>query len=142
LFQMASLLAEVNVFKNKVVSNAELDGKTIGIFFVSHTELGSVTTIPLMRKFFKNREVFGLHDFEIVIACLDENGSDYDLLLEESDVGWHYLAFQNPLIKDLYDKYNIDQSPALLVVRPNGDVVTTNGINDIVTAYSIFDRWI
>ncbi|GMS85931.1 hypothetical protein PENTCL1PPCAC_8106 [Pristionchus entomophagus] len=139
---MTSIFNDDQVFKNKEVCNVGLAGKTIGIFFVSFSELGSITHMPLMKKFFKNKDDFGLHDFEIVIASLDENESDYNLLIDESDAGWYYLEYQNPLIKELYEKYNVDQLPALVVVRFNGDIVTKNGVPDIVTAYSLFDGWI
>ncbi|XP_041033286.1 nucleoredoxin-like protein 1 [Carcharodon carcharias] len=55
---------------------------------------------------------------------------------------WLYLPFRDKYKRELQKKYNIKVIPSIIVLKPNGDLITRNGVAEISTmGMDCFKNW-
>ncbi|XP_072420173.1 nucleoredoxin-like protein 1 [Chiloscyllium punctatum] len=55
---------------------------------------------------------------------------------------WLYLPFQDKYKRELRKKYNIKVIPSIVVLKPNGDLITRNGVAEIsMMGVGCFKNW-
>ncbi|XP_060710984.1 nucleoredoxin-like protein 1 [Hemiscyllium ocellatum] len=55
---------------------------------------------------------------------------------------WLYLPFQDKYKRELRKKYNIKVIPSIVVLKPNGDLITKNGVAEIsMMGVGCFKNW-
>ncbi|KAF8360996.1 hypothetical protein PRIPAC_87919 [Pristionchus pacificus] len=129
---MASVFAGAKLYKNGggEVDASVLEGKTVGIYFSAHWCPPCRNFTPLLKDFHAEL-VDADAEFEIVFVSFDRNEEDLKKYLEEAHGEWYYLGLGDALIQSLSAKYEVSGIPALIIVKPNGDLVTKNGRADV-----------
>ncbi|VBB33966.1 unnamed protein product, partial [Acanthocheilonema viteae] len=69
--------------------------------------------------------------FEIVFVSLDHSEEDLNVYLRESHGNWYHLPYGSSEIEELKSKYEIAGIPMLIVIKPDGNVITKNGRADV-----------
>ncbi|GMS84680.1 hypothetical protein PENTCL1PPCAC_6855, partial [Pristionchus entomophagus] len=130
--QMASVFAGAKLFKNGggEADASVLEGKTVGIYFSAHWCPPCRNFTPLLKDFHAEL-VDEDAAFEIVFVSFDRNETDLKKYLEEAHGNWYYLGLEDELIKSLSAKYEVSGIPALIIIKPNGDLITKNGRSDV-----------
>ncbi|GMT16804.1 hypothetical protein PFISCL1PPCAC_8101 [Pristionchus fissidentatus] len=130
---MASVFAGAKLYKNggdgKVLDASVLEGKTLGLYFSAHWCPPCRNFTPLLKDFHAELEDDG--EFEIVFVSFDRNETDLNNYLKEAHGNWYYLALGDELIQSLSAKYEVSGIPALIILKPNGELVTKNGRADV-----------
>ncbi|GMR37016.1 hypothetical protein PMAYCL1PPCAC_07211, partial [Pristionchus mayeri] len=131
-FQMASVFAGAKLFKNGEgeADSSVLEGKTIGIYFSAHWCPPCRKFTPLLKDFHAEL-VDDDAEFEIVFVSFDRSEADLKAYLDEAHGNWYYLGLGDELIQSLSAKYEVSGIPALIILKPNGDLVTKNGRADV-----------
>ncbi|XP_047506054.1 uncharacterized protein LOC125050338 [Pieris napi] len=67
---------------------------------------------------------------EVIYVPMDENEEDM-LSCYEGQANWFTLKINDPLINVLKHMYGITCMPYIVVIKPNGTIVSTTGIQDL-----------
>lgn len=130
---VASLFpAQLEDAEGKPVDAASLKGKTVAIYFSAHWCPPCRMFTPSLVEFHKaNKD----KDFEIVFVSLDNSDAEKKHYIE--DVGMEWLTVAGSRSKAgtaLAEKYEVRGIPMLVVLAPDGSIVTTNGRGDVSSA--------
>lgn len=113
----------------KEVDVASLKGKTVALYFSAHWCPPCRAFTPSLVKF---RDGHAEDDFEIVFVSLDNSESEKKTYIREMDMKW--LSVPGAGSKEaeaLAKRFEIRGIPALIVLSPDGSVVTADGRSDV-----------
>ena len=114
---------------SSVASSALNDKKFIGIYFSAHWCPPCRQFTPVLAQWYKN--VGKAANVEIVFASFDQDQAQYTEYFHS--MPWLTLGFQSEIAESLGEKYGVQGIPALVILKPNGTVVSTNARGDITT---------
>ena len=124
--------------KGNEVSTDDLGGKIIGLYF-------SAGWCPPCRSFspiLKNFRDENKDDFEVVMVSADRSLKEQLKYMQDGKMEWPALPAQSFEASNLYSKFNVRGIPTLLIVSPNGKVISTNGRAEVTqNANTILSTW-
>lgn len=125
---MAELLpSRILNSKGKSVSSSELAGKVVGFYFSAHWCPPCRTFTPSLVDFRdKNNQ-----DFEVVFVSSDRNPDAQMNYMEETNMKWYTLEHRSQEANKLSQKFGISGIPALIIVSPDGEIITKNGRGEV-----------
>lgn len=107
------------------VATSTLEGKTVLLYFSAHWCPPCRQFTPVLAKFYKDLQA-KRQDFEIVFCSSDKDEAGFKEYFKEHP--WLALPFADRKLKDkLSRKFGIQGIPALLVVGPDGALITKEG---------------
>jgi len=68
---------------------------------------------------------------EIVFVSSDRSENDMKSYMNESHGDWMAIPWGSPITSTLKQKYNVSGIPALIIVKKNGTIVSTDGRSDV-----------
>lgn len=118
--------------EGKEVDVATLKGKTVALYFSAHWCPPCRAFTPSLVKF---RDENAGKDFEIVFVSLDNSEGEKKTYIREMEMKWLTLpGAGSKEAQTLARKFEIRGIPALIVLGPDGSVVTPNGREDVMIA--------
>lgn len=116
----------------KEVDAATLKGKTVALYFSAHWCPPCRAFTPSLVKF---RDENADKGFEIVFVSLDNSEDEKKTYINEMKMKWLTVpGAGSKESQSLAQKFRVRGIPALVVLRPDGSVVTENGREDVMTA--------
>jgi len=113
--------------KGKSVSSSELAGKVVGFYFSAHWCPPCRAFTPSLVDFRdKNND-----DFEVVFVSSDRSPDAQMSYMEEANMKWYTLEHRSQDANKLSQKFGIRGIPALIIVSPDGETITTNGRGEV-----------
>ncbi len=115
----------------KTIQSASLDGKIVGIYFSAHW-------CPPCRSFtpklvdFRNKAAEAKENFEIVFVSSDRSEKDMMNYMQSAGMKWTALPFSSQNKYKLSTKFRVRGIPTLIILDPDGKVITTNGRSDVM----------
>ncbi|KRX19420.1 Nucleoredoxin-like protein 2, partial [Trichinella nelsoni] len=129
-----TLMKVSNGQSSKVNASEHLKNKVVALYFSAHWCPPCRSFTPVLKDFY---EEVGDKDFEVIFVSFDRSEADLATYLNEAHGDWCYLPFGDPLIRELSELYNVQGIPALIVIKPSGEVVTNNGRSEVMGQMSI-----
>tara|TARA_B100000959_G_C14902501_1_gene591575 strand:- start:170 stop:703 length:534 start_codon:yes stop_codon:yes gene_type:complete len=137
---LKSLLPETLIAPSgEPISSETLRGKHIGLYF-------SASWCPPCRSFtpkliaFRNERAT---QFEVVLVGSDRSGEEQQAYVTDYGMPWPAIPNNGEHADKLNDLFGIQGIPALIIVSPDGKVVSTQGRDDVVTQGSAaFEVWL
>lgn len=128
----AVLPAVLHDAKGEEVALETLKGKTVALYFSAHWCPPCRAFTPSLVKF---RDEHAEQDFEIVFVSLDNSEGEKKTYISEMDMKWLTVpGASSPEAQKLAQKFQIRGIPSLIVLGPDGSVVTANGREDVMIA--------
>jgi thiol-disulfide isomerase/thioredoxin len=122
----------------KVVSIDELKGKYVGLYFSASWCGPCRTFTPKLIKFREQTE----KTFEVVLVGSDGSAKAQANYMKKYKMPWLALKNQSEEARELSLSLNVEYIPYLVVLDPDGNVVTKNGKEDIARLGSdAFASW-
>ena len=122
-----------------LVSRETLRGKFVGLYFSAGWCPPCRAFTPLLIKFRNDR----VKQFEVVLIGMDKSAKEQQAYVANSRMPWPALPYQDGGPKKLQSLFGVRSIPALIVVSPEGLVVSTRGHEEISQgSSSIFEDWI
>jgi nucleoredoxin len=124
--RMASVFSNVPLHRNggSKEDSSKLNNKVVGVYFSAHWCGPCRNFTPILKDFYE--EIAG-DDFEIVFVSLDRSDADLQKYLKEAHGNWLYVPFGDKNIQSLADQYGVSGIPALIILKPDGTLVTKDG---------------
>ncbi|MEQ2178332.1 hypothetical protein GOODEAATRI_012912 [Goodea atripinnis] len=90
-------------------------------------------SLPLICIFFINTVPLMNHsyDFHLFFSSLDKSEEQQEKVLKELHKRTLFLAFEDPYRKELQAMFKVKDIPAVVVLRPDGSVLSPNAVQDI-----------
>jgi nucleoredoxin len=105
------------------VTRQELGGKYVGLYFSAHWCPPCKSFTPKLVKYYNARKEKG--DFEVIFCSGDRAQEQFDEYF--GTMPWLSFPFKDSRIEELNAMYEIEGIPTLVIVDPDGNVVTTKG---------------
>jgi nucleoredoxin len=122
-------LGETFVSKSGNVGRDAIDGKTIGIYFSAHWCPPCRGFTPELVKTYNKLKAEG-KDFEIIFASSDRDEEAFKEYF--ADMPWLALPFEDRDLKaSLSKQFKVSGIPMLVLLNPDGTVITTEGRSEI-----------
>ncbi|CAI4233363.1 unnamed protein product [Auanema sp. JU1783] len=102
-----------------------LKDKIVGIYFSAHWCPPCRMFTPILKDFYN--ELKDSEEFEVVFVSFDRSSQDLQNYLSESHGDWYHVPFGSDKIKELSQKFEVSGIPALVIVKPDGTIVTKEG---------------
>jgi len=126
--------------KGKEVNPATLEGKHIGLYFSAHWCPPCRAFTPSLVKF---RDENADKDFEIIFVSLDKTQGEKNKYIKQMDMKWLTIPGASSKTADsLAQQFEISGIPALIILAPDGSVVTSQGREDVMmSSETALSRW-
>jgi len=124
LFKGKKLIKKDGANFKDVDGDAALKEKVVALYFSAHWCPPCRMFTPVLKDFYE--ELSG-QPFEIVFVSFDRSDADLKEYLKEAHGDWCFLPFGDAFIQELSTKYGVSGIPAMIVIKPNGDIVDKNG---------------
>ncbi|MFP6854514.1 MAG: thioredoxin-like domain-containing protein, partial [Opitutales bacterium] len=126
-------------FNGSLVSRETLQGKHLGLYFSASWCPPCRTFTPKLIKFRNER----LMDFEVILVGMDRSREDQRAYVDDYDMPWPSLPHDSESLSKLKALFGIKSIPTLIILSPDGVVVSTRGREEISTKGSVaFDGWL
>lgn len=112
----------------KSVSADALKGKVVALYFSAHWCPPCRMFTPVLKDFYGEVSEDGL---EVVFVSFDRSEKDQVEYMKEAHGDWLTIPHGEALIQELAEKYGVQGIPALIVIKPNGDVINKNARGDV-----------
>ena len=124
----------------KEIDAASLKGKHIGLYFSAHWCPPCRAFTPSLVKF---RDANTEKDFEIVFVSLDKSQGDKNKYIKQMDMKWPSIPGASSKTADsLAQQFEISSIPALIILAPDGSVITPNGREDVMmSSETALSKW-
>ncbi|MCB1205723.1 MAG: redoxin family protein [Verrucomicrobiae bacterium] len=134
------LPAELHDASGKPVDASTLKGKTVALYFSAHWCPPCRAFTPSLVKF---RDANADKDFEIVFVSLDNSAGEKKTYIKEMEMKWLTVpGAQSKEARELAERFEIRGIPSLIVLAPDGTVVTTNGREDVmISPDTALEKW-
>lgn len=118
--------------EGKEVDPGTLKGKTVALYFSAHWCPPCRAFTPSLVKF---RDEHAEKDFEIVFVSLDNSEGEKKTYINEMKMKWLTVpGASSKEAQNLAQKFQVRGIPALIVLGPDGSVITENGREDVMIA--------
>ncbi|KAM6940843.1 nucleoredoxin-like protein 1 isoform 2-T2 [Lycodopsis pacificus] len=112
-----------------------LENRILMLFFAS-AECGKCQEfLPVLNDFFKRLKDPVYIEYPkllaLVYVSLDQSEAQQDRFLKELHKKVLFLAFEDPYRKELQAKFKVKDVPTVVVLRPDGSVLSPNAVQDI-----------
>jgi nucleoredoxin len=136
----AILPAKLEDASGKEVDPASLKGKTVGLYFSAHWCPPCRAFTPSLVKF---RDKHAEEGFEIVFVSLDHSAGEKATYIREMKMNWLTVpGASSKEARALADRFQVNGIPMLVILAPDGSVVTPNGREDVmVSADTALRTW-
>ena len=111
----------------KEVSKDVIAGKTVGIYFSAHWCPPCRGFTPSLVQFRDKNK----NDFEVVFVSSDKSPEAQMKYMKETKMNWFTLPHRSKEGSKLSQKYGVRGIPALIIVSPDGETISTNGRNEV-----------
>jgi len=106
-----------------------LAGKdTILIYFSGHWCPPCRRFTPILKKFYDESVEKGI---EVIFVSSDRSSEDMLNYMKESHGDWYAFEHGSKAGKKLKKKFNVEGIPSLVVLKPDGTVITEDGVQDV-----------
>ena len=124
----------------KDVDPATLKGKHIGLYFSAHWCPPCRAFTPSLVKF---RNENADKDFEIIFVSLDKSQGEKKKYIKEMEMKWLTIPGASSKVADaLAQQFDISGIPALIILAPDGSIVTSSGREDVMmSSESALSKW-
>lgn len=111
----------------KAVTLDQLKGKIVGVYFSAHWCPPCRAFTPQLVEFRdKNAK-----EFEVVFVSSDKSEADQKKYMEETKMQWYTLKWNGADANALKKKFNVTGIPKLVILKPNGELLTAEGRGDV-----------
>ena len=124
----------------KEIDAASLEGKHVGLYFSAHWCPPCRAFTPSLVKF---RDENSENDFEIVFVSLDKSQGDKKKYIKQMEMKWPSIPGAGSRTADsLAQQFEISGIPALIILAPDGSVVTSRGREDVMmSSETALSKW-
>lgn len=124
----------------KEIDAASLKGKHVGLYFSAHWCPPCRAFTPSLVKF---RDENAEKDFEIVFVSLDKSQGDKKKYIKQMEMKWPSIPGAGSKTADsLAQQFEISGIPALIILAPDGSVVTSQGREDVMmSSETALSKW-
>lgn len=113
--------------KGEKVANNVLAGKMVGFYFSAHWCPPCRGFTPSLVQFRDKNK----NDFEVVFVSSDKSPEAQMKYMKETKMNWFTLPHRSKEGSKLSQKYGVRGIPALIIVSPDGETISTNGRNEV-----------
>uniref|UniRef100_A0A1I7U457 protein-disulfide reductase n=1 Tax=Caenorhabditis tropicalis TaxID=1561998 RepID=A0A1I7U457_9PELO len=116
------------------------NGKLIGLYFARHQCQESRDFMRVLRNFHAQAK----DDFEILFISSDNNKEEMNMYLKKYHGDWFHLEYGSELGASFKEKLKVETTPKLVILKPNGTVLSPNGCSDVsthLTPRTVIDYW-
>lgn len=138
---VANLLPDVlHDASGKEVKTETLRGKFVGLYFSAHWCPPCRAFTPGLVKF---RDEHADEDFEIVFVSLDNSEREKRKYIKRMDMKWLSIpGAQSKEADALAQQFEIRGIPSLIILAPDGSVVTPHGREDVMmSSETALSKW-
>ncbi|VDK48155.1 unnamed protein product [Anisakis simplex] len=111
-----------------VTADDALKEKIVGLYFSAHWCFWCRRFTPTLKEFY---EEVGNEEMEIIFVTADRNEKAMMDYYNDSHAKWLYIPFGNSHIDMLWKKYGVRTMPTLIIIKPDGSVITRNGVSNV-----------
>jgi len=111
--------------KSGIVDQSALSGKYLGLYFSAHWCGPCRKFTPNLAKFYENRKAKGINDFEIIFVTADQDEEEFNEYY--GTMPWLTFPFGDSRIGLMSDRFSVSGIPALILIDPAGNLITTDG---------------
>lgn len=124
----------------KEIDSSSLKGKYVGLYFSAHWCPPCRAFTPSLVKF---RNENAEKNFEIVFVSLDKSTGDKKRYIKDTEMKWPSIPGASSKTADsLAQQFSIESIPTLVILAPDGSVVTAQGRDDVMMSYeTALLRW-
>ncbi|MED6245109.1 Nucleoredoxin-like protein 1 [Ataeniobius toweri] len=112
-----------------------LENRILLLFFASAECETCQTFVPVLNRFFKKLKDPAHIEYPKLLALiyisLDKSEEQQEKVLKELHKRTLFLAFEDPYRKELQAMFKVKDIPAVVVLRPDGSVLSPNAVQDI-----------
>lgn len=122
------------------VSADSLKGKYVGLYFSAHWCPPCQVFTPALVKF---RDANVVNNFEVVFVSADYSEKEKQVYMRETGMKWlNVPGATGPEHRDLEERFRVTGYPTLIVIAPDGTVVTNSGVEEImISPGTAMKRW-
>jgi nucleoredoxin len=110
------------------VNSENLEGKIIGLYFSAGWCPPCRTFSPTLKEFREQNK----EDFEVVMISADRNLDEQLQYMQSAKMPWPALSAGSYEANNLYSIFEVRGIPTLIIISPNGQVISTNGRNEVI----------
>ncbi len=124
----------------KAVLASSLQGKFVGVYFSAHWCPPCRVFTPALVKF---RDANVENNFEVLFVSADQSEREKQQYIQETGMKWPSVpGASGPAHRDLEMRFHISGYPTLVILAPDGTVVTSSGRDDIlISPSSALAKW-
>lgn len=112
-----------------------LDNRLVLLFFGAGSCPRCQAFAPVLRDFFiqLTDEFYVLRAAQLALVYVSQDTTEeqQDLFLRDMPKKWLFLPFEDDLRRDLGRQFSVERLPAVVVLKPSGDVLTLDGADEI-----------
>lgn len=126
---MEKLFSDGLIDKNQLDHDvaASLDGKLVGLYFSASWCRGCCAFSRILVPF-RNRYA---ENFEVVLVGFDHSSLEMLDYMTQYEMSWLAIPWESPSRLAIKEFYKISDIPTLLVLAPNGRMITTDGYQQV-----------
>ncbi|XP_046282973.1 nucleoredoxin-like protein 2 [Marmota monax] len=128
-----------------VEAEAALQNKVVALYFAAGRCAPSRDFTPLLCDFYTALVGAARQPapFEIVFVSADGSAQEMLDFMRQQHGAWLALPFHDPYRHELKRRYDITAIPRLVILRPNGEVITSKGRKQIrERGLACFQNWV
>ncbi|MDD3146941.1 MAG: thioredoxin-like domain-containing protein [Candidatus Riflebacteria bacterium] len=107
--------------------NDRLEGKVFALYFSASWCRGCAAFSRILVPF-RNRHQ---ENFEVVLVGFDHSAIEMQSYMKTYEMLWPAIAWDNPARLAVKERFQVSEIPALIVIAPDGRVITTEGYKQI-----------
>ena len=109
------------------VDSAGLHGKVFALYFSASWCRGCAAFSRILVPFRDRHH----ENFEVVMLGFDNSAEDMFAYMKNYSMLWPAVAWESPIRTALKEKFAVSEIPKLIVLSPEGQVITTDGYKQI-----------
>jgi len=118
-----------------------LSNKTVAVYFSAYWCPPCRAFTPVLVEFY-NKLKADNKPLEIVFVSGDENKPAMETYMKDMKMPWPAVPYESPKTIELKIKFGIFGFPFMIVLRPDGTLITRDGVRDVAQfGESAFDKW-
>jgi nucleoredoxin len=126
--EMSNLIPDSLIDSNEnKVARDQLDGKIVGLYFSAGWCPPCRSFSPTLKEFRDKHEV----DFEVIMVSADNSKSEQLKYMQDGKMKWPAFPTNSIESSNLYNKFGVRSIPTLIILAPNGEIISSNGRTDV-----------
>lgn len=130
--QFPNIIKGSNVIKadesSKPVEEVLAGKDLVLIYFSAHWCPPCRRFTPMLKKFYEENVDKGI---ELIFVSWDRSSEDMLNYMKEAHGDWYAFEHESKVGKKLKKKFNVDGIPSLVVLKPDGTVITESAVQDV-----------